>query len=129
MTRDEAMLKLLTIEPERLERIVQITGWGRDETIATLRRLELAGQISSISTFSVGEDHRTYFVPGIRDESLQQLRQQRQHRAERAAEMDSAQRAYPRENPVSRGQAMARAWRRHEPAAPREPHPWAGEQA
>lgn len=39
MTRDEAMLKLLAIEPETQDRIIQITGWPADETVQVLQRL------------------------------------------------------------------------------------------
>jgi hypothetical protein len=39
MTREECLLKLLSIEPETQDRLIQITGWPADETVAVLQKL------------------------------------------------------------------------------------------
>jgi predicted Rossmann fold nucleotide-binding protein DprA/Smf involved in DNA uptake len=46
MTRDEAMLKLLAIEPAKRDQLVRETGWGADETRATLERLRDQGKVT-----------------------------------------------------------------------------------
>lgn len=39
MTREDALVKLLSIEPETQDRIIMITGWPADETVAVLQKL------------------------------------------------------------------------------------------
>lgn len=39
MTREEALLKLLAVEPETRDQLIQITGWGAVETCDVLDRL------------------------------------------------------------------------------------------
>lgn len=39
MTREEALLKLLSVEPETKDQIVLITGWPAEETVAVLDKL------------------------------------------------------------------------------------------
>jgi predicted Rossmann fold nucleotide-binding protein DprA/Smf involved in DNA uptake len=46
MTREEAMLKLLAIEPAQRDQLVRETGWGVDETRATLARLAGQGKVT-----------------------------------------------------------------------------------
>lgn len=53
MTHDEALLKLLAIEPERKEVLLQVTGWPADETLAVIRRLVSQRRIR------FGRDRRT----------------------------------------------------------------------
>lgn len=61
MTRDEALLKLLSIEPERRDRLHHITGWPAGETEAVLDRLERQGLVTSQQTVC-GDcaDYRVY---------------------------------------------------------------------
>lgn len=58
MTRDETMLKLLAIEPETRDQIIQITGWPADETVAVLDRL--------VAEKRVGYGEGGYHSPGRR---------------------------------------------------------------
>lgn len=58
MTRDEAMLKLLAVEPECMEALKSVTGWPKDETHATVQRLVARGAI----TYWHGK-HRRWFYP------------------------------------------------------------------
>lgn len=39
MTREEALLKLLSVEPERRDQLIVITGWPAEETSALLDKL------------------------------------------------------------------------------------------
>lgn len=39
MTHEEALLKLLAIEPETKDGLIVVTGWPPQETLATLRSL------------------------------------------------------------------------------------------
>lgn len=65
MTREEALLKLLAIEPERHDRLRQITGWPYGETEATLKTLERAGRIASHRTIcGGGREYRVYHLTG-----------------------------------------------------------------
>jgi hypothetical protein len=62
MTREEAMLKLLAMEPETRDRLIVITGWPADETIAVLDQLMTQKRVS----YSTGASHgrRVYFANG-----------------------------------------------------------------
>lgn len=60
MTRDEALLKLLAIEPERRDRLHHITGWPAGETEATLQRLEAARLVVARTTVCGCDDYRVY---------------------------------------------------------------------
>lgn len=66
MTREQAMLKLLAIEPERRDRIRRITGWPPGESDRVLRRLERAGRIRSVQSICQCADYRVYFVDTYR---------------------------------------------------------------
>jgi hypothetical protein len=83
MTREEAMLKLLAIEPERQDRLVQICGWGEGDTLDVLAALKAAGRIRTIATLSVAGGHRTWFIPGVHDEAIQRVQHDRDVRKER----------------------------------------------
>jgi hypothetical protein len=39
VTREEALIKLLKLEPETKDQLIQITGWPADETVAVLDKL------------------------------------------------------------------------------------------
>lgn len=60
MTREDALLKLLALEPETERVLVQATGWGEEETLSTLHRLEAQGKVSY--TNWVNQHVRHYFV-------------------------------------------------------------------
>jgi hypothetical protein len=60
MTRDDALLKLLALEPETETVLVQATGWGEGETRAVLNRLVEEGKASY--TNRVNQHVRRYFV-------------------------------------------------------------------
>jgi predicted Rossmann fold nucleotide-binding protein DprA/Smf involved in DNA uptake len=49
MTRDEALLKLIALEPIRRDEIARVTGWPPEETSATLERLRAAGKVTHIN--------------------------------------------------------------------------------
>jgi predicted Rossmann fold nucleotide-binding protein DprA/Smf involved in DNA uptake len=49
MTRDEALLKLLAVEPETRDRLIVVTGWPVEETVATLERLVNEGRATYIN--------------------------------------------------------------------------------
>lgn len=46
MTRDEALLKLLSIEPETKDRLIVATGWPAEETESVLGRLLADGRVT-----------------------------------------------------------------------------------
>lgn len=46
MTREDALLKLLALEPETRSRLIVVTGWLADETDATLTALVKAGKVT-----------------------------------------------------------------------------------
>jgi hypothetical protein len=60
MTRDEALLKLLALEPETETVLVQVTGWGEEETRSILDKLVQDGRASY--TNWVNQHVRRYFV-------------------------------------------------------------------
>lgn len=62
MTREEAMLKLLAIEPETKPRLLMVTGWPTEETEQTLRRLMEQGRISYRNGCRGANGERRYFV-------------------------------------------------------------------
>lgn len=49
MTRTEALLKLLAIEPATESQLLLQTGWPTDETRATLAQLLAAGQATHVN--------------------------------------------------------------------------------
>lgn len=62
MTREEALLKLLMLEPERHDNLRRITGWPPPEMDAVLHRLERSGYIGHVKTICHSKDYRVYFV-------------------------------------------------------------------
>ncbi len=61
MTRDEALLKLLAVEPERLDRLILVTGWQAEETRDVLRRLMADGRVTFRNGFKGQTGGRTYY--------------------------------------------------------------------
>ena len=57
-SKRETLLKLLLLGPETLDRLVQITGWGREATQHTLLILIVDGYVSCRN----GQGHRTFYV-------------------------------------------------------------------
>lgn len=68
MNRDEALLKLLAVEPVRRDRLAQITGWPQQEVDATLDSLLQHGLVSSTAGDNQAPSVRVFFV----NESLRQ---------------------------------------------------------
>lgn len=61
MTRDEALLKLLAVEPETRDVLIQVTGWPVDETNAVLNRLLSERKVAYGSGPYGVEGRRRYF--------------------------------------------------------------------
>lgn len=80
MNRQEALLKLLALEPEREDRLALITGWGEGDTLAVLAVLKARGSVQTIAV----QGHRMCYVPGSHDETIQQTQHQREVRHARA---------------------------------------------
>ena len=57
-SKRETLLKLLLLGPETLDRLVQITGWGREATQQTLLILIVDGCVGCRN----GQGHRTFYV-------------------------------------------------------------------
>ena len=57
-SKRETLLKLLLLSPETLDRLVQITGWGREATQQTLLILIVDGRVGCRNS----EGHRTFYV-------------------------------------------------------------------
>jgi len=62
MTREEALLKLLAVEPETKGQILQITGWPVDETLAVLESLREQRRVSYVNGPAGADGHRLYFT-------------------------------------------------------------------
>lgn len=62
MTRDEALLKLLAVEPDTKDQILRVTGWPTDETLAVLERLCEQRRVSYINGPAGAEGQRLYFT-------------------------------------------------------------------
>lgn len=62
MTHDEALLKLLAIEPETKPRLLMVTGWPTEETEQALRRLMESGRVSYRNGARGAIGERRYFV-------------------------------------------------------------------
>ena len=57
-SKRETLLKLLLLGPETLDRLVQITGWGREATQQTLLILVVDGYVGCRN----GQGHRTFYA-------------------------------------------------------------------
>lgn len=62
MTRSEALLKLLAVEPETRDQIILITGWPADETAAVLDKL-VAERRVTYGTGPYGTEGRRRYYP------------------------------------------------------------------
>jgi hypothetical protein len=63
VTRTEALLKLLALEPETRDQIIVITGWPAEETEAVLDHLVATGQIGrTLGGGGYGFGRRLYFT-------------------------------------------------------------------
>jgi hypothetical protein len=60
MTRDEILVKLLSVEPEDERSIVRQTGWDRQETIDLLLRLVADGVLTY--TNWTNQHNRMYYL-------------------------------------------------------------------
>jgi hypothetical protein len=66
MTRDEALLKLLAVEPESRDRLIVVTGWPADETAAVLDRLLSERRVTYVNGMAGAEGSRLYYPrPGL----------------------------------------------------------------
>lgn len=61
MTRDEALLKLLALEPETKDQIIVCTGWPADETLAVLDRLVIERRVTYRNGEQGAEGRRRYY--------------------------------------------------------------------
>ena len=84
ITREEAMLKLLALEPERQDRIVQITGWGEGATLEVLEALRKQGRVDYTGHHSCAGYHRMWFVHGTGEGRLLQVQAEREARKQRS---------------------------------------------
>lgn len=62
MTHDEALLKLLAVEPEEKRRLPNLTGWGERETNDVLSRLVSSGQVTFTPHINQRAGCRLYFA-------------------------------------------------------------------
>jgi hypothetical protein len=62
MTRDEALLKLLAVEPETRDQLIIVTGWPADETVAVLDRLLEQKRVGYGNGPYGAEGRRRYFA-------------------------------------------------------------------
>jgi DNA-binding IclR family transcriptional regulator len=60
VTRDEAMLKLLALEPASRDALVRETGWGIEETQRVLDELERVGRVAQ---YLDGYQVKTFCLP------------------------------------------------------------------
>lgn len=61
MTREEALLKLLAVEPETKDQIIVITGWPVRETVAVLDGLVAAKKVGYGEGPYGSQGRRRYF--------------------------------------------------------------------
>lgn len=61
MTREDALLKLLAIQPETRDRLIVETGWDAEETIATLESLLKKRMASYRNGANGAEGRRLYY--------------------------------------------------------------------
>lgn len=61
MTREDALLKLLAVEPETKDQIIIVTGWPADETAAVLEKLVAEKRVGYGNGPNGTEGRRRYF--------------------------------------------------------------------
>lgn len=66
MSREDALVKLLALEPETQDRIIQITGWPADETVAVLQKLVREHRVGYGRGANSCHGRRPYFAKGAR---------------------------------------------------------------
>jgi len=62
MTRSEALLKLLAVEPETRDRLIMVTGWPADETTALLAELLHRRKVGYRNGRAGAESRRIYYA-------------------------------------------------------------------
>lgn len=65
MTREEALLKLLKLEPETKPRLLVVTGWRTEETEETLDRLMREGLVTYRNGMHGATGERLYFARAV----------------------------------------------------------------
>jgi hypothetical protein len=66
MTREEALLKLLAVEPETRDRLIVVTGWPAEETAAVLDKLLAEKRVGYGNGPYAAEGRRRYFPREVR---------------------------------------------------------------
>ena len=61
MTHAEALLKLLSLEPETRSRLIAVTGWDAEETEATLDTLVAQGKVTYRNGMHGAQGERRYY--------------------------------------------------------------------
>lgn len=61
MTREEALLKLLAVEPETKPRLIVVTGWAMEDTEATLDKLVRDGRVTYRNGARGAQGERRYY--------------------------------------------------------------------
>lgn len=61
MTREDALLKLLAVEPDTKDQIILATGWPAEETVAVLDGLLQERRVSYVNGPAGAEGKRLYF--------------------------------------------------------------------
>lgn len=62
MTRTEALLKLLAVEPETKDRLIVVTGWPAEETAALLEGLLHDKRVGYVNGACGAEGKRLYYA-------------------------------------------------------------------
>lgn len=65
MTREETLLKLLAVEPERRDEILKATGWPHDEAGAVLDQLVRRGLVTYRCSGGTAHGGRWYYLTGV----------------------------------------------------------------
>ena len=58
LERKDALFKLLSVEPDTMDKLVQATGWGREVTQQTLLQLIVDNKVSCKN----GNGRRVYYI-------------------------------------------------------------------
>ena len=66
MTREEALLKLLAVEPETKDQIILATGWPAEETVAVLEKLLSERRVGYGNGPYAAQGRRQYFPRAAR---------------------------------------------------------------
>lgn len=63
MTREDALLKLLAVEPETRPRLIVVTGWPAEETSAVLDKLVAEKRVTYINGGGYGAEGARMYYP------------------------------------------------------------------